>query len=314
MTLLYHDLRFLNHQTGRHPERPLRLTKVDQLLQKTGWPRRCQLIQWKPATAAQLARNHTEEYVKRVAAFCQQGGGQIEGDTVCSQESYQIARLAAGAACDAVGRVVKGERKNALCLVRPPGHHALQKNPMGFCLFNSIAVAARAALAEHQLNRVLVVDWDVHHGNGTQDAFWRDEQVAFISAHRFPFYPGSGDEDETGSGPGAGKTKNLPFRFGVSRSDFLARFESELTAFADKIRPELVLLSAGFDGHRQDPIGSLGLETEDYTSLTKAVCAVAAAHCEGKLVSLLEGGYNVDVLPHCVEKHIAELSANDPAS
>jgi acetoin utilization deacetylase AcuC-like enzyme len=215
--------------------------------------------------------------------------------------------LAAGAVCDAVERVVAGEEQQALCLVRPPGHHALPVGAMGFCLFNNIALGARLAIDELQLNRVLIVDFDVHHGNGTQDAFWEDEQVGFLSMHRFPFYPGTGQWDETGAGRGLGATRNLPMEFGRSRTQIIQHFATELEHFAAKIKPELVLLSAGFDAHREDPVGSLGLETEDFAPLTDAVLDVAATYAGGKIVSVLEGGYNTSRLAGCVELHLQRL-------
>jgi acetoin utilization deacetylase AcuC-like enzyme len=218
-----------------------------------------------------------------------------------------VAALAAGAAVDAVRRVVRGEDRTALCLVRPPGHHALADQAMGFCLFNNIAVTARSALVNEGVNRVLVVDFDVHHGNGTQAAFWEDPQVGFLSMHRWPFWPGSGAADETGSRAGLGSTVNLPVAYGTSRKDIVARFTTRLQEFADQMRPELILISAGFDAHRQDPIGDLGLETEDFTAMTEAILAVAAVHSSGRVVSVLEGGYNPPVLAECVGEHLLQL-------
>ena len=178
---------------------------------------------------------------------------------------------------------------------------------MGFCLFNNVAVGARVATAELGLDRVLVVDWDVHHGNGTQDAFWEDEQVGFLSIHRWPFYPGTGSRGETGAGHGLGYTVNLPVEFGTPRGEFLGLFRNRLEAFAAKVKPQLVLLSAGFDAHRTDPIGSLGLEVEDFQALSRIVLQVADAYAGGKVVSVLEGGYNPPVLAECVEVHLREL-------
>jgi acetoin utilization deacetylase AcuC-like enzyme len=180
---------------------------------------------------------------------------------------------------------------------------------MGFCLFNNVACAARVATAELGLDRVLIVDWDVHHGNGTQDTFWTDPRVGFLSIHRWPFYPGTGDADETGSGPGLGLTMNLPVQYGTPRSDFIARFRSALEHFADRLRPQLVLISAGFDAHRADPIGSLELETEDFETLSDLVIEVARVHAGGRVVSTLEGGYNTTVLPDCMEAHLRKLMA-----
>jgi acetoin utilization deacetylase AcuC-like enzyme len=215
--------------------------------------------------------------------------------------------LAAGAATDAVARVLRGEDRTAMCLVRPPGHHALPERPMGFCLFNNIAVAARAAIAEQGLERVLIVDWDVHHGNGTQDMFYADGQIGFFSSHRWPFYPGTGAADETGTGDGLGATRNLPIEFGTPRSQFLARFRLQLEDLAAKLRPQLVLVSAGFDAHREDPIGSLGLEVEDFETLSGYVVDVANVHAGGRVVSLLEGGYNPQRLAECVEAQLVRL-------
>ena len=207
---------------------------------------------------------------------------------------------------------MRGEDGNALCLVRPPGHHALDNAPMGFCLFNNIAIGARLAVEEFNLNRVLVIDWDVHHGNGTQASFWTDPQVGYFSIHRFPFYPGTGAADETGAGDGLGTTLNLPVAFGTPVADYLTRFETELTQFADKLKPQLILISAGFDAHHADPVGSLGLESEHFGDLTRIVLAAANAHCHGRLVSVLEGGYNPSMLAESVEIHLKELlSASD---
>ncbi|QDU93584.1 histone deacetylase family protein [Lignipirellula cremea] len=309
MTLLYRDEKFRLHDTGNHPENRRRLEAIDALLDKSGLPERCRSIACTPCDPATAALNHERDYIDQVAEYAAAGGGRIEADTIVSPRSYDIALLAAGSACDAVKRVVAGEEKTALCLVRPPGHHAVEQAAMGFCLFNNVAIAAQFARKRLDLDRVLIIDWDVHHGNGTQDAFYRDGQVGFFSSHRFPFYPGTGDKDETGAGPGLGGTRNLPFAMGVSRKDFLARFESELVDFAGKIRPQLVLLSAGFDAHRQDPVGSLGLETEDFGELTRIVRGVASEHAGGKLVSLLEGGYNPDRLADCVALHLQGLLA-----
>jgi acetoin utilization deacetylase AcuC-like enzyme len=215
-------------------------------------------------------------------------------------------RGGAGAAVDAI---LTGDDANALCLVRPPGHHATPDRSMGFCLFNNVALAANRARGAHGLTRVLIVDWDVHHGNGTQDIFYEAPDVVFYSAHRFGhgFYPGTGAADETGHGRGAGHVFNLPLPFGISRKEYRAAFAATLEKAADTIKPELVLVSAGFDAHARDPIGSLGLETEDFTELTRLVLDVARTHAQGRLVSCLEGGYNLDALAEGVQTHLEEL-------
>ena len=208
---------FSRHHTGpHHPERPERLRQVVRQLERTGLIGEFARPVWQPIDTPRLALVHAPDYVARVAQFASTGGGLIESDTVMSAASYDVARLAAGAAVDAVQRVVQGEDAQAICLVRPPGHHALARDAMGFCLFNNIALAARVATDELGLDRVLIVDWDVHHGNGTQDAFWTDPRVGFLSIHRWPFYPGTGDFDETGSGPGPGH--HLEFARGLRHS------------------------------------------------------------------------------------------------
>jgi acetoin utilization deacetylase AcuC-like enzyme len=308
MTLLYTNPRFLDHDTRRgHPERPERLRRVGAHLEATGLAARCVQPVWTPATRAQIGMVHRPAHIQAIADMAARGGGRPDPDTVVSAASYDVAMLAAGAACDAVARVVAGKERTALCLVRPPGHHALPERAMGFCLFNNVAIAARAAIREHGLDRVLVVDWDVHHGNGTQDTFYADDQVSFFSAHRWPFYPGTGAADETGTGHGLGSTRNLPFAFGTSPATYRDRFRRELEDLARRVKPQLVLVSAGFDAHREDPIGSLGLETNDFAELTQMVRDVAAVHAQGRIVSLLEGGYHPARLAECVEVHLQKL-------
>lgn len=307
MTLLYSSPRFLDHDTGTHPERAARLSAVTEHLARTESGRQCSCPTWPPVSAARLARIHSPKYTKQVRQYAANGGGHIDADTIVSLRSFDVALLAAGAACDAVARTVQGVDRQAICLVRPPGHHARRARAMGFCLLNNVAIAARVATVEFGLDRVLIVDWDVHHGNGTQEAFWTDPQVGFLSIHRWPFYPGTGAADETGSGPGLGTIRNLPIEMGTPRAEYRSRFARELEDFAARIKPQLVLVSAGFDTHCQDPIGSLGLETEDFTHLTRTVCDVAQAHADGRLVSLLEGGYNPPILAACVEAHVREM-------
>lgn len=314
MTLLYTHPLFLEHRTGTHPERPERLIQVQRHLERTGLDSRCGRPAWEPATAAQLAAVHGPDYAASIEDFCAAGGGRIEVDTVCSPRSFDAARLAAGAACDAVKRVVSGEDTQALCLVRPPGHHALRDEPMGFCLFNNVAIAARAAIREHSLDRVLIVDWDVHHGNGTQAMTWSDPEIGFLSIHRWPFYPGTGRAEETGTGAALGTKLNLPVELGTSREVYLDTFRRGLEQLAATLRPQLVIVSAGFDAHADDPVGSLGLETEDFAPLTEAVLDVAASYAGGRVVSVLEGGYNTGILAGCVALHLEHLLARETSS
>ena len=312
MTLLYYDPILLEHKTGRHPERPERLVQVVRHLERTGLDQRCKRPRWESVSPERLSRVHSLEYAAELRAICERGGGRVEADTVCSSRSYEVAAFAAGAVCDAVERVMTTDERRALCLVRPPGHHALRHSPMGFCLLNSVALGARTATAEFGVDRVLIVDWDVHHGNGTQAAFWEDSQVGFVSIHRWPFYPGTGSSEETGSGSALGTKLNLPVEFGTSRAKYLALFQAGLERMAQKMKPQLILLSAGFDSHRDDPVGSLGLETEDFIALTRSVMQVADAYANGRLVSTLEGGYNAGVLAGCIAVHLGELLGRDP--
>ena len=308
MPLLYTDPCFLDHDTGQHPESAERLKSVAAHLAKTGLPDRFTRGTIRAATDAQLERVHSDGHIERVKKFAAAGGGRIESDTVVSPKSYDVALKAAGTACEAVDQVLSKKAKLACCLIRPPGHHAVVSDPMGFCLFNNVAVAAEHAVVQHDVSRVLIVDWDVHHGNGTQDIFYEDEQVFFFSAHRYPFYPGTGTKTETGRGAGLGSVFNLPVAFGTARRAYFSAFESVLSAAAERCKPGLVVISAGFDAHKDDPIGSLGLETEDFATLTKLVLQVADQHCDGRCVSLLEGGYNVQALAESVEQHLRVLA------
>jgi acetoin utilization deacetylase AcuC-like enzyme len=313
MTILYADATFQQHQTGVHPEHPRRLAAIDTHLEASGLAARCQRPDWNMAPRNVLERLHDPSYVERLQQYASSGGGRIEADTVVMERSFDVATYAAGAVCDAVGRVVTGDDPTALCLVRPPGHHARPQTAMGFCLFNNVALAARAAIDEHQLDRVLIVDWDVHHGNGTQEMFWEDGRVGFLSIHRWPFYPGTGDAHETGSGPGLGLIANVPVSFGTSQQTYHDWFERALTDLAARQQPQLVLISAGFDAHRQDPIGSLQLEVEDFALLTRTVLEVADAYAGGRVISVLEGGYNPARLAESVGAHLATLLDHRPA-
>jgi acetoin utilization deacetylase AcuC-like enzyme len=314
MTLLYTDPLFLKHDTGMHPERPDRLRSITARLEKAELPKKCVAGEYKPLTEDAVLKLHSEKMVKLAKQTAERGGGQLDPDTVVSKDSFTVALAAAGACVAAVDAVMKGTEPNALCLVRPPGHHATPTHSMGFCLFNNIALAANHARTAHQLTHILIVDFDVHHGNGTQDIFYEAGDVMFFSIHRFGmgFYPGTGDSDETGKGKGQGHILNAPIKFGTSRKDYRGAFKNALEKAADKMKPELVLVSAGFDAHAKDPIGSLGLEVEDFVTLTREVLAVAKAHAKGRVVSCLEGGYNLEVLAESVQAHLEELLAFKP--
>lgn len=310
MTLLYLDPIFTRHLTGKHPENPRRIEAIDAEFNRRGLIDKCIRPNWQPATYVQQHAVHTADYIGQLQEIASSGGGQVEQDTFLSPQSWHVTQSAAGAACDAVQRIVNREDSSAFCVIRPPGHHALRSTAMGFCLLNNVAIAARFATEMLKLNRVLIIDWDVHHGNGTQAIFYNDPRVAFYSIHRWPFYPGTGDSDETGTGAALGTTKNDPVQYGTSRTSFINTFRDNVTDFADRIKPELILLSAGFDAHRLDPVGSLGLETEDFIQLTDVVKQVASVHCQNRIVSLLEGGYHPGALAQSAAVHLEALLNN----
>ena len=290
-------------------EIPGRLRSIVTRLETSGLFKKCAPGTYQLALPESLVPVHDPAMVQLAKRVADQGGGMLDADTVVSRDSFQVALAAAGACVAAVDAVFKGPEKTALCLVRPPGHHATPTHSMGFCLFNSIAVAAAHARKTHGLSRILIVDWDVHHGNGTQDIFFADPAVFFFSIHRYGmgFYPGTGAADETGAGKGLGTTLNVPIQFGISVKEYHSHFTQALEKAADKIKPELVLVSAGFDAHVRDPIGSLGLDTEDFAILTRQVLDVAKTHAHGRLVSCLEGGYHLEALVDSVEAHLQEL-------
>lgn len=308
MLLLFMDALFLTHETGRHPENPQRLRAVHEKISAPQTLNKCKFGFVQPATPAAISAVHTPEYLEELSEISSAGGGWLDADTVMSAHSLDVARCAAGAACEAVRQVCAGPLPRALCLIRPPGHHALPQRAMGFCLLNNVAIAARFAQQNCGIQRILIVDWDVHHGNGTQEIFYEDGQVVYFSAHRYPFYPGTGAAEDTGTGPGLGATFNLPVPFGTSRADYLSAFQETLEKAVARARPELILISAGFDAHRLDPIGSLGLETEDFGTLTELVRSAARSECGGRIVSLLEGGYHPDALADSVCLHLDVLA------
>jgi acetoin utilization deacetylase AcuC-like enzyme len=309
MTILFFDPLFQQHDTGRHPEQPARLAVIQSRLENASLVAQCTKGDYSSLAEEDVRAIHKPEVVAASRRLAEAGGGWLEADTFVSPKSFNVALAAAGACCSAVDQVMRGNDRTALALVRPPGHHATPTRSMGFCLFNNIALAAHHARTHFGLDRILIADWDVHHGNGTQDIFWTDPGVYFVSVHRFGngFYPGTGNDDETGSGAGLGFTSNVPVRYGTSRNDYRAMFRNAVEKAADRIKPDLILLSAGFDAHRLDPIGSLGLETEDFADMTRMLLDIADTRARGRLVSCLEGGYNLQVLADCVQAHLEEL-------
>jgi acetoin utilization deacetylase AcuC-like enzyme len=306
--IVYDDL-FLRHQTGAgHPERPERLTAIVERLKKDGLLAQLVLLPPRPAELEWITAVHSPEYVARVERVCKDGPTQLDSlDTPVSAESYAVARAAVGgvlAVCDAV---MEGKLRNAFCAVRPPGHHALKSRAMGFCLFGNVAIAARYLQKKHRLERILIVDWDVHHGNGTQAAFNEDPSILVFDVHRSPFYPGTGREDETGEGRARGTKINVPLPAGSGDREYLAAFETRLRPAALAFRPQFVLISAGFDAHERDPLGGMKVTADGYAALTRIVKDIADRSCQGRLVSVLEGGYDLDGLASSVAAHLRVL-------
>ena len=309
-TLLLADQRMLQHDMGpHHPESPARLAAVLAALGER--PVEGAVLAAPPlATRDELCAVHSKEHVDQLLALAGRDA-QLDPDTSVSPGSIEASLFAAGAAAEAVRSVLDGRAQNAFALVRPPGHHAERGRAMGFCLFNNVAVAAAAAHARG-LTRVLCIDWDVHHGNGTQRSFWRSPEVLFMSTHQWPFYPGSGHEAEVGQAEGEGFTVNVPLPAGCGDADYAAVFNDLLLPIADSYRPELVLVSAGFDAHRADPLGGMELTEAGFAALCGAVKSVAEKHCQGRLVLTLEGGYDLEALAGSVHACVQVLAGATP--
>lgn len=300
---------YLNHVTGEgHPESPRRAEVVMKAFVDEGLVDKMERIPVRLATEEEVTRCHSPAYFKTAKADVHNGLSILStGDTNISERSFDVAMLAAGGVMNAVEQVVAGKLKNAFCVVRPPGHHATPAKGMGFCLFNNIAIGARHAQRKLGIGKVLIADWDVHHGNGTQDIFYEDGTVMFFDTHQSPWYPGTGDADEIGAGRGLNCIINNPFPAGAGRKEILGAFEMRLVDAANKFKPDLVMLSAGFDSRAGDPLGNFQLINEDFIDLTKVVMHVAREHAGGRLVSVLEGGYNLRGLMKATVAHATTL-------
>ncbi len=308
-TVLLADPIYRQHLEGRdHPERPERYDAVMRGLDRAGLLARLGRVPARPATEDELLLCHTPQYLETVRRDFAAGLPYLStGDTDITPNSWDVASHAVGGALNAVDAVMTGAARNAFCAVRPPGHHANATRGMGFCLFNSIAIAARHAQRKHGVGRVLIVDWDVHHGNGTQDIFYSDAGVFFFSTHQWPLYPGTGRADETGEGAGQGTTMNFPFPAGSGRSEILGAVRNSLVPAMEHFRPDLVLISAGFDSRAGDLLGRFTLTDQDFADLTRAVMEIATRHAKSRIVSLLEGGYSLDGLATAAAAHVAAL-------
>lgn len=298
---------YLKHENEPHPENPGRLTAIQSKVESSKFYNNLALIQPRKATLEDIARVHDRGYIESVEQSCQNGVRNLDADTVISPDSYQAALLSAGAGLEALDKILEGTIDNAFCAVRPPGHHAEQNRAMGFCLFNNVGVVARYAQEVKQLDKIFIFDWDVHHGNGTQHSFYKNSSIFYSSTHQYPFYPGTGGSDETGSGDGLGANLNLPMRAYSGDSDYLDAIENKLVPAIQKFNPDLIIISAGFDAHENDPLAQVELSTDCYGKMTQQLLEAAKDVCQGRIISMLEGGYDYSALGDSVQLHIENL-------
>lgn len=309
-TALLYDERYLLHQTGLdHPERPDRLRAVWNHLQKTDLFPSLLILKPEPAAREWIEKVHDPSYVERVRKVCRQGTGEIDSpDTMVCGSSYEIALLAVGGVLRLIDAVFSGEARNGFGLIRPPGHHAEKDQALGFCLFNNVAIGARYAQEKYGIRKILIVDWDVHHGNGTQHLFEEDPDVFYFSAHQYPYYPGTGRREEEGRGAGKGTTLNIPLMSGTGEGDYLEIFDKVFLPAARNFKPELILISAGFDAHAEDPLAGLNLTEFSYQAMTRRLKGLACDFSQERIVSVLEGGYNLEALSRSIEMHLRALA------
>jgi acetoin utilization deacetylase AcuC-like enzyme len=307
---LVYDPIYLQHDTGDHVENSLRLVEAMSNLKETGIREKLISLPVRPASPEELKMVHAPEYVSYVKNKAEKGGGWLDPDTVISPKSYEAALCAAGGVLAAVEAVMKKEVDNAFALVRPPGHHATHDRAMGFCIFNNVAIAARFALSKFNLKRVLIADFDVHHGNGTQDAFYADPEVLYFSTHQFPHYPGTGWMDETGTGAGEGTTVNFPMTAGWGDEEYLRAFNEVLVPVARRFRPQIILVSAGFDAHWADQLAMMKVSITGFVQMTRILKELTAELCQGRLVFALEGGYNLRVVAASIKATFDVLLGN----
>ena len=302
---------YKRHLTGLgHPESPGRLDAIIEALQPNRLGIKLSRIPPRRATREEILYCHTAAYYDLAKRDIESGTGALStGDTTVCGQSFDVALLAAGGAMAAVDAVMAARAKGVFCALRPPGHHTGVTRGMGFCIFNNAAIAARYAQKKHKIKKVLIVDWDVHHGNGTQDIFYEDGSVFYFSTHQWPFYPGTGRESETGRGAGAGTTLNCPFPMRAGRKEIVGAFQDQLVPAADRFKPELLIISAGFDGRIDDLLGGFRLKDKDFADLTNIVKDIARRHARRRIVSVLEGGYDFEGLAKATAAHVRALAA-----
>ncbi|MBI2934964.1 MAG: histone deacetylase [Chloroflexi bacterium] len=304
-TGLVYDPIYLEHQTGSHPENASRLTAVMDHLKATGMLQKITVMKPRAASVEEIALAHDRHYIESIELKARTGGGWLDADTYLSPASYRVALYAAGGVLTGVEEVMEGRLDSAFALVRPPGHHASRARAAGFCIFNNVAVAATYALAKYDLGKIAIADFDVHHGNGTQDIFYVDARILYFSTHQYPFYPGTGQVSETGAA--RGNIVNVPLPATSGDEAFLRAYGEVFTPAALRFRPDLIIVSAGYDAHWMDEISMTRLTVDGYARIVAAIKKVAEESCRGKMVFALEGGYNLRSLPACVKATIEVL-------
>ncbi|MBT3342951.1 MAG: histone deacetylase [Gemmatimonadetes bacterium] len=309
-TRLYYHPAFLNHEAGPwHPERPDRVEHAWRHLQQTGLAERLSIQQPSPASPDSIRTTHSQRLIDDVQMTSQRGGQtMVDADTVIMSATWEAALLASGGVLQATDAIM-ADGGNAFCMHRPPGHHAEHDQAMGFCFFNHIAIAAHHLLSHHGLDRVAIVDWDVHHGNGTQHTFEEDPRVHFFSIHQSPHFPGTGAAAETGVGEGLGRTQNVPLTPGHGDVDYMHVLRQRLRPALEEFQPQFILVSAGFDAHQADPLGDMRVTTQGFRQITDEVVALAGQLCEGRFISVLEGGYDLPSTTASIAAHLEGLLA-----
>ncbi len=313
-TGIVRDMCYLLHEMGcYHPESPQRLEILYTLLDEAGPFLNIQQIPAREATPEEIGTCHDLRYVQRIVATAGTEETCLDPDTTACAHSWNAAAKAIGGLYNLIDAIMDGSVRNGFALVRPPGHHAERRRAMGFCFFNNIALAARHAMNRHGLERIAIVDWDLHHGNGTQNAFYEDPQVLFMSVHQYPHYPGTGGMREIGYGPGEGYTVNIPLSAGAGDEEYMAVFHNIITPILRAFKPEMILVSAGFDAHCNDPLGGMNVTEDGYEQMLQLLMHLAAELCDHRLALALEGGYNLTALKDSVARLLSVLSNYDPS-
>lgn len=311
-TVVFYDPIYLEHDNGLgHPERPERLEASLEMLNKTGLSEKVRIISPRNATIDEINLVHPNNYIEKVRRMAESGGSWLDGDTPVSAISFAAASRSAGAGLEGLERIFSGDARNAFGLVRPPGHHATATQGMGFCIFDNNAITSRYAMEKFGISRIFILDWDAHHGNGLEEIFYDDNRVLYISLHQYPHYPGTGAYRDVGSGAGEGYNVNFPFPAFTGEDVYLAAFDEVILPIAEQYEPELLLISAGYDGHFNDPLCSMLLKATSYSEMAERLEAFALEYCDGRMLASLEGGYNLSGMAASVNNTIAVMAGDD---